>query len=438
MNARERQLSHQFADAPAESALQPGGEAPSTRLQRILASLDLVPSTSILSCEAAASMDVEAFGERTEAVREWVLHELAARASWRTLQSGASLAPAAPACTTLVVPTAAQPVERTTSASVGAPLLAAASPACVAVRDQVSAAAAAAAAGAASRSAVLASEEQDIVLAVDDFIKTVPRALLLHAPSALTNDERVAARRRHLVTCGASSLRAGTSFVREWVAFCARRSIPNYGVPVDEDLLSVFFAEVDANARHRASNRTKQTGASVQHAMACAARWVTDHAGLPFEAAKSRHVRKASAPSREAEPAWSEMWEPAALPHLLRVALDVSNRGLVRAMAASTYFVCVASMRLVNGLRSGPPVPDDQGVFHGIAALSKGRRRSAMAPRPWCVPSVSPDSEITDESVLHGLQAAMRQLPPSCCSMFPRLLDTTCPQRRTLLTSLRD
>lgn len=253
----------------------------------------------------------------------------------------------------------------------------------------------------------------------------VPRELLLQASSALTDDERIAARRRHLLTCGASSVRAGTAFIREWVAFCARRSIPGYGVPADADLMSVFLAEVDANARRRASGRSKQTGASVQHAMACAARWVTDHAGLPFDVAKLNHVRKASAPSREVEPAWSEMWEPAVLPHLLHVALAASNPGLVRAMAAATYFVCAASMRLVNGLRSGPPIPDGQGVFHGLAALSKGRRRSSMAPQPWSVPSVSPDGSIPDEAVLHGLHSAVSHLPPGCCSMFPQLLDAT-------------
>ncbi|KAL1524886.1 hypothetical protein AB1Y20_019765 [Prymnesium parvum] len=245
----------------------------------------------------------------------------------------------------------------------------------------------------------------------------------VHSSSALSDEERIAARRRHLISCGASSVRAGTAFVKAWIEFCSRRDIRDYGVPPDADLLSAFLADVDTAARSRAVHRSKQTGASVQHAMACAARWVTDHAGLPFDIAKSRQVRKASAPAREVDPGWSAMWEPAILVHLLRVALHEQHRGLVRAVAAAAYFVCAASMRLINGLRSGPPVLDSQGVFHGIAALSKGRRRSTMAPRPWCVPSVSPDGETSDSAVRCGLQSAIAQLPQGCCSMFPRLVD---------------
>ncbi|KAL1503414.1 hypothetical protein AB1Y20_011465 [Prymnesium parvum] len=362
-------------------ALQAGGEVPSPRLQRILTSLDLIPSTSILTCEAAASMDVEVFGERTEEVREWALHELAARSSWRqrrpavpTVHTGctAVTVAVAPALAPAACASVSAAAIDTTSMQESGILL-----------DPSAAASAAAAAGAASSAAVLDAEECDIVSAVAEFLHVVPRSLLLHTSSALSDEERIAARRRHLISCGASSVRAGTAFVRTWIEFCNRRDIRDYGVPPDADLLNAFLADVDTAARSRAVHRSRQTGASVQHAMACAARWVTDHAGLPFDIAKSRQVRKASAPAREVDPGWSAMWEPAILVHLLRVALHEQHRGLVRAMAAAAYFVCAASMRLINGLRSGPPILDSLGVFHGVAALSKGRRRSTMAPRPW-------------------------------------------------------
>lgn len=136
-------------------------------------------------------------------------------------------------------------------------------------------------------------------------------------------------------------------------------------------------------------------------------------------------VRKAAAPARESEPAWSTMWEPAVLLHLLRVALHPELLPLVRATAASAYLVCAASLRLVNGLRSAPPILDNQLVFHGIAALSKGRRRSAMHPRPWSVPCASPDPRFSDADVATGLQEALNFLPPQSCSMFPKLINSS-------------
>lgn len=149
----------------------------------------------------------------------------------------------------------------------------------------------------------------------------------------------------------------------------------------------------------------------MQHASACAARWVTDHAGLPFDVAKLPSTTKVSAPAREREPSWSAMWEPAVLLHLLRVALQPSHPDLTRAYAASLYLVIVASLRLVNGLRSTIPTLDDQNTFHGVAALSKGKRRSAMAPRLWCVPCVSPDPAFTDYEVAAGLQSSSAFAP---------------------------
>ncbi|KAL1504581.1 hypothetical protein AB1Y20_008366 [Prymnesium parvum] len=104
-----------------EVALRPREEEPSPRLQqqRILTSLDLMPSThprlwTVLSCdEAAASMDVEVFGERTEAVREWALHELATRRAPR--QSASTSTATVRAHPTVPVPLASEPVPPSSS-----------------------------------------------------------------------------------------------------------------------------------------------------------------------------------------------------------------------------------------------------------------------------------------------------------------------------------
>mmetsp|Transcript_22141 Transcript_22141/g.53161 ORF Transcript_22141/g.53161 Transcript_22141/m.53161 type:complete len:335 (+) Transcript_22141:206-1210(+) len=317
--------------AAEEDALQPEVEEPSPsrpRLQRVLSSLGLTPSTSILSCEAAVSMDVEVFGERTEEVREWAFHLLASSATWCCPRQQQPLASAPPAVldaqTALVAVSApavldAQTALAVAAVPVGCQSCAAATAAlttqCLATGtaalscaiapplDPRAAASAAAAAGSASRTAVLDGEESDIGRAVDEFLRVVPRELLLCGRSVLSDDDRVAARKRHLLTCGASSIRAGTNFVNAWVQFCERRRIPNFGVPVDADLMQVFLADIDAAARQRAAGRVgKRTGASVQHATACAARWTADHAGLPFAAAKTTLVRKVCAPSREREP----------------------------------------------------------------------------------------------------------------------------------------
>ncbi|KAL1525521.1 hypothetical protein AB1Y20_020377 [Prymnesium parvum] len=433
--------------------MQPGGQAPSPGLHRILTTLGIPPSSSILSCEAAASMDVNVFGDRTEDVREWVFHELAARADWSAPQApsaplpvveahavlahaarsvvdahaAAATSPAWPVVEahTASIAAVARPVmdaHTVARAEVAQPLMvgdcAAAQTSAVnectalvvtAESQPLTASAASLAAlttSATLRADVLAGEELDIERAVNEFFDTVPTALLLHSPSALPTTERIAARRRHLLTCGASSVRAGTSFVREWLRFCERRALARFGLPVDADLMNAFLSDIDAAARQRSAGHKVRTGSSVQHAVACAARWTSDHAGLPFEVAKLPTVRKASAPVREKEPRWAEMWEPAVLVHLLRVAIDQQQRGLVRATAAAVYLVCAASMRLVNGLRSAPPILDDSSVFHGIAVLSKGKRRSSMAPSPWSVPCVSPDGSITDAEVAFGLRTA--------------------------------
>mmetsp|Transcript_23861 Transcript_23861/g.59266 ORF Transcript_23861/g.59266 Transcript_23861/m.59266 type:complete len:259 (+) Transcript_23861:193-969(+) len=242
-----------------ESVPRAGGQAPSPGLQRILTSLGIPNSSSVLSCEAAASMDVDAFGDRTEDVREWVFHELAARADWGSSQPPAAatwpvvVAHAAPACSTMravveahaaSATSAAWPVVDAHTASYASTVVrpvveahTAATTAAWPVMDAHTAPAAAAnecttlvaveprllaqrevtsaivAASALIRTDVLASEELDIERAVAEFLDTVPSTLLLHSASALPAAERVATRRRHLLTCGAGSVRAGTSFV---------------------------------------------------------------------------------------------------------------------------------------------------------------------------------------------------------------------------------
>lgn len=106
-------------------------------------------------------------------------------------------------------------------------------------------------------------------------------------------------------------------------------------------------------------------------------------------------------PSQRArKPSWSEMWEPAIVPHLQRVALNDQLPDLWRAYATSTYLVCVASLRLINGLRSAPPHMDNAAVFHGVAALSKG----ADADLKW--------------HLARGASPAFRQIP---CAQIQRL-----------------
>lgn len=431
-------------------AMPSPNRTPSPRLRSILSSLGVPASSLVLNCVDAASMDPDCFGDKTEDVRACALHSLMASRAWR----GMSCSPPAAAASSVAsheLALSAGPQFASTSTSTSTVACTDRVAACIAAGSQSTVgypsdspsqpsangaafarhsppSASAAAATAATQCAtlaprVLAPEVSAIEAAVSEFLSAVPNELLLHQDSALPAQERIAARRRHLLQCGVGSIRAGTAFVRSWISFCNRKNILNYGMPIDSDVFNAFLAEVDSEARRRALGRTKQTGASVQHATACAARWVSDHAGLPFEAAKSTLVRKSAGPAREAEPSWSTMWEVAVFIQLLRTAIDKGRSPLVRATAAAAYLVCGASLRLVNGLRSAPPTLDRHLVFHGIAALSKGRRRSSMHPKPWSMPCTSPDPSLSDSEVAHGLLDALHQLPTNCCSMFPRLVN---------------
>lgn len=175
---------------------------------------------------------------------------------------------------------------------------------------------------------VLAGEMDAIQKAVDELLYLIPLPLLLHQPSALRDLDRIRTRREHLLTCGISSTRAGSAFVRSWLSFWSTRGLPNHGMPVDVDLMRVScehsWLQLIPDAKRRSAGKAKQTGTSVQHATACAARWVTDHVGLPFEVAQAKltSIRKVAAPARIREPSWASMWKPAILIHLLRVALS--------------------------------------------------------------------------------------------------------------------
>ena len=176
----------------------------------------------------------------------------------------------------------------------------------------------------------------------------------------------------------------------------------------------------------------KRTGLHRKHSMAGAARWLFDHAGVLFAAAKAKHVRKASGPPKVREPAWAEMWEVAVLAHLCRIAVLYSGPSsmIIRSYALAAFLVNAASLRLISGLRSGPAqlefTSDGKPFASSVAALSKGKRRSVMQPLPWLVPCVSPDTSISD----HLLAATVRDVSEfltacGACSMFPVLLSVS-------------
>ena len=273
----------------------------------------------------------------------------------------------------------------------------------------------------------LAEEDREARLLAERLVNATPPQLMFHQASGVPMAMRRANRLDHLCTCGVSSLQKGLGCMMVWLDFCERHSIPDYGAGiVDEEMLSWCLRELDAAARARAKGDA--TGGHMKHATAGAFRWLSDNAGCPFGAAKGTAVRKASRPSREKEPAYSEMWEVAVIIHLLRILVFYRgpNYVVVRQYAWAAYLVAAASLRLIDMQRSPPVVlrwTRGRAAFHSTAALSKGKRRSSMAPRPWCVPAVSPDATITDAQLMAAAQEAAASLPGGATSMFPKLLD---------------
>lgn len=275
-----------------------------------------------------------------------------------------------------------------------------------------------------ANAANLAGENAAIEAQVDQLLSLVPSALL-------TGDARVppasqlAAKRHHLLGFGAGTLQGAHRFLRDWMAFCSRKDIPACGVPISEELFLWFLHDADAAARARATG--SRTGESVQHGLASAARFLYKHAGLPFGVAQAPQVRGQSVIPRSKEPAWAQMWEVATLLHLLRLACCYRGHDacMVRVYALGAYLVIAASLRLVDGLRSAPPVLyiDSSGilVLRSVAALTKGKRRSTMQPLPWVVPLVSVDAALSDSQAVAGVRETLTMYPDGACSLFPPL-----------------
>lgn len=376
----------------------------------------------IRRCEqliAAADADL---GPQALAVREYAMYELSRSPPKPVTQPVqgpplAAIVPAAPAPSDLV--TVARPAAAS-SASAGAENrlerrthLAVGDQRCAPIDIRL-----------ASRN--LASEDKAICSAVDELLDCVPRSLLFASRSLLPEERRIAARRRHLLQQGVTSIKSAARCVRAWVAFCAREHLPGYGVgadgQVDADLLRAFLASEDERARERA--RGRRGGATIEHSLAVAARWLHTHLELPFAHACVPSIRRFSLPATEAEPGWAQMWEIGVVRHLFCLAVSYGGprQHLIRALAAVTYIVCVASIRLIDAQRSAVPVVRADGSVSGVAVVSKGRRRSSMRPKPWWAVLDSPHPAFSNEVARLEIAAALHSIPSECCSMLPNLL----------------
>ncbi len=375
--------------AAGSAAQSPNSPCCSPRLQGILHQLDLGSNSSVMCCESALAMDEDAFGERTELVRELALQasletELAAGSGSLTNPSQFQLTAAgggrsllAPAPRALAVPAGSARALACRAAQPGTSQLSAAN---------------------------LDLEDAEMARLAARLLDVSPEVLMFHSAS----DVPMAARRKIklavLSSKGADSLRKAIACMEAWCVFCVRNELADFGAAAcargDSDLMEWFLSEEDSIGIAAASG--KRTGLHRKHSMAGAARWLFDHAGVPFGAAKSKHVRKASGPPKVAEPAWAEMWEVAVLAHLCRIAVFYTGPSamIIRSYSLATFLVNAASLRLINGLRSGPARLDftreGKPFASSVSAVSKGKRRSVMQPLPWLVPCVSPDASISD------------------------------------------
>ena len=268
---------------------------------------------------------------------------------------------------------------------------------------------------------VLDCEARAAGKAADEFMRVCPAGLLFWKASNVPYVQRWENKRKHLYTLGTGSIQLGTRAVSEWVGFCERNQLGNWGIPVDEDSLLWCLREADEAARRRAlSNGGKRTGVHSEHALACGFRWLADNLDMPFGAAKAVQVRKASRPNRSVEPAWAAMWELGVLVHMLRIAVLYAGprATLVRPWAAATYAVMASSLRIVDGQRSAPPVLATDGCLASCAKITKGRSRRVQQPLPWAFPTISPDPALSDNEVQLGLVEAFSLLPNGAMSMF--------------------
>jgi hypothetical protein len=177
----------------------------------------------------------------------------------------------------------------------------------------------------------------------------------------------------------------------------------------------------------------RRDGSSVRSSRATSLVWSRNVFGIPFQAAAPR-VKRTSRTSLGREPAYTAMWEVAIPRHLLHIACRYRGADAlcVRAYAAGAYLICMASLRQVDGLRSGTPVVVDVGergstvvaCFHSTASLTKGKRRNVMRPLPWWVPARSVDANISDSELLAEFTRTFEAMRlAGCTSMFPALVD---------------
>jgi hypothetical protein len=409
----------------------------SPRLRDVLRRLGVAPAAGVMSCLDAAGCDDGAFGDSTDDVRQLSSRALqlsaAAVPGALRFDSGGALALSSPRQTQMSF--RRTPVQ----ARRQLPLLQL-SPEHAIVRGSAPHLAVAAAVFVSATTdagklapANLAVEDAAVARAVDALLGAIPQSMLFYQrPSAMSFEVRMRTLRRHLLTMGKDSIAKGLQFIREWLVFCDNHSLPEFGLPVDDEMFASFLSEADERARIRWASSPSRTGAHVQHSLACAARWLTVHLRLPFHVSLSLAIRRAAPPNRERQPEWAQMWDVIILVHLARIIVFYSgvDARFVRPYAFSTFCVIAASLRLIEGLRSGPPsvVPVEDGIaFASVAALSKGRRKSPMRPLPWVVPCVSPAFDVTDKMFESACLDTLALFPAGACSMFPAVGSTGSP-----------
>ena len=411
--------------------------SPSPRLLIVLArmglSVSMASSAGIFSCEAALEASDDAFGEYSEDLRVLAGDELSRRRPREHVAAAPASAPSGAFLAQFGGCAAVPGPSGSSIATSGFPLHSATEYATAAITtvapgaglEQASSARTSVAAAAALVSAAnLAPEERAIELAIDHLFASAPVGMLFPTTSAAPLEQRYILKREHLRGLSASQIGSGTLFISRWVAFCRRHSLPISGAPIDTDTFCWFLSEVDAEARSKGHT-------SLKHSTACTARFLATHAGMvQFNIAMEKPVRAQSRPNTESEPGWAQMWEVSVLVHFFRIAVLYDGPGSreVRVYALAFYFVCAASLRMIDGLRSAPPVlgftSDGLHCVRSVSALTKGKRRSKMAPMPWIAPLTSPDSSITDAEFARSVGEILSFYPPGASSMFPLLVST--------------
>ena len=355
---------------------------PSPRMKSIYDTMRVPVNTEVLTCEAAVGMTPGTFGKRTEGIRAWAARKLSQEA---TTTSSTTHAGCALACATTQPPSTNNSTASgsgTTCAgcvcmvpSMEATCMVAthmvptasgsgtarAGRACMVPRMEATSMVATSSAQLGDAHARnLSTEDAAAARTARELMDAMPNELAFHAASAVPHQQRVQNRLRHLERCGVDSLRLAKTALDAWKVFCVRHSIHQYGAGIcDAEMAQWFLGEEDSAARARARDSAgSATGGSVEISRANGMRWLHANVGCPFGAFKELAVRKSSSrPGRQVEESYAEMYEVAAMAHLLIVALAYEGIAciFIRAWAAAAYSVCVASLRMVDGLRSPPP-----------------------------------------------------------------------------------